>query len=172
MENEQIKMSKDISSRWGLTCDAPPIVRDALAYWEGKLCGRRMPARRDFDPVLEVPRLLPWVILVDVLRDPLDFRYRVIGTGITARSRRDHTGLRLSELNRTGPDSVVWNDRRTVVETRAPKLTAPSYIGGDKTIQAVSGIHLPVSGDGETVDQIFTFVCYHTAAQRLIKDFQ
>lgn len=171
-ETERIQMSKDVSARWGLTCDAPPIVREALSYWESKLRGRRMPARRDFDPVLEIPRLLPWVILVDVLRDPLDFRYRVIGTGITARSSRDHTGCRLSELNRVGPDSIVWTDRRTVVETGAPKLTAPSYIGGDKTVQAVSGIHLPVSTDGDTVDQIFTFVCYHCLEQRVVKDFQ
>jgi len=71
--------SDDILARWGLSQDAPPIVFEALNYWESKLNGRRMPARRDFEPVFEIPHLLPWVILVDVLREPLDFRYRVIG---------------------------------------------------------------------------------------------
>ena len=159
-------MSDEILARWGLAHDAPPIVLEALAYWEGKLAGRLMPSRGDFDPMFEVPHLLPWMILVDVLREPLDFRYRVIGTGVTARATRDHTGCRLSELNRLGPDSVVWKDRQAVVETRAPKLTAPSYTGGDKTVLGVSGIHLPLSEDGERVDKIFTFVSYQAPPLR------
>jgi hypothetical protein len=73
-------MPEGILSRWGLSHDAPPIAREALAYWEGKLSGRPMPTRRDFDPVFEIPHLLPWIMLVDVLREPLDFRYRLIGT--------------------------------------------------------------------------------------------
>ena len=75
--------------------------------------------------VVEIPSLLPWVMLVDVLRQPLDFRYRLIGTGIAARARHDHTGCRFSDLSRAGSDSVVWKDRMAVVQTRAPKLTAP-----------------------------------------------
>ena len=155
-------MSDDILSRWGIGSNAPCIVHEALTYWESKLAGRRMPSRRDFDPVFEIPALLPWVMLVDVLRDPPDFRYRLIGTGIASRSRRDHTGHLFSELSRTGPDSVVWKDRIAVVETRAPKLTAPAYIGKDKLIQGVAGIHLPLSSDGGMVDMIFTFVAYQT----------
>ena len=155
-------MSDDILSRWGIGSNAPCIVHEALTYWDSKRAGRRMPARRDFDPVFEIPALLPWVKLVDVLRDPPDFRYRLIGTGIASRSRRDHTGHLFSELFRTGPDSVVWKDRMAVVETREPRLTAPAYIGKDKLIQGVAGIHLPLSSDGGMVDMIFTFVAYQT----------
>ena len=50
-----------------------PRLRQAFAYWRGKLAGRAMPARRDIDPV-DVPTLLPYVMLVDVLPAPLDFR--------------------------------------------------------------------------------------------------
>jgi hypothetical protein len=35
------------------------LLKDALSYWESKRAGRKMPARRDFDPVFEVPTLLP-----------------------------------------------------------------------------------------------------------------
>src|SRR5689334_21377806 len=101
----------------------------ALAYWDRKRDGRCMPARRDLDPLLEIPRLLPWVMLADVLRDPLDFRYRLIGTGVVNRSRRDFSGRRFSEMPQAGPDSRIWQDRVTVVETRAPKLSDPPYIG-------------------------------------------
>lgn len=155
-------MYDDIPVRRGAASNVPPIIREALAYWEGKLAGRSMPARRDFDPVFEIPHLLPRIMLVDVLRDPLDFRYRVIGMGIAERSTRNYTGRRLSELSHVTRTSPLWTDRQTVIETRAPKLTAPAYTGGSKTVQSVSGIHLPLSSDGETVDMIFTFVAYRT----------
>jgi hypothetical protein len=37
-----------------------------------------------------------------------------------------------------------------VVETRAPKLTAPAYIGKDTLIRGVSGIHLPLTARRST----------------------
>src|SRR3954451_11821440 len=95
-------------------------LQDALAYWEGKRAGRRMPARRDLDPVLEIPHLLPWIILADVLRAPLDFRYRLIGAGGVDRARQNYTGKLFSELPDIGPDSHLWQQRATVVETGAP----------------------------------------------------
>jgi hypothetical protein len=144
--------------------DAPAFLHDALLYWQSKLAGRRMPSRRDFDPVFEIPRLLPWVMLTDVLREPLDFRYRLIGTGIVSRSRRDHTGSLLSQLTHAGPASVVWRDRLAVVETRSPKFSTPPYAGGNPMVRGVSGIHLPLSADGETVNMIFTFVTYETVS--------
>jgi len=44
-------------------------------------------------------------------------------------------------------------------------MTTPVYIGRDKLVRSVSGIHLPVSDDGETVNMIFTFVSYQTKWQ-------
>ena len=99
------------------------FLEDALTYWESKRAGRRMPARRDLDPVLEIPNLLRWIILVDVLRDPLDFRYRVIGSGVVDRSRQNYTGKLFSELSHIGPDSLLWKQRANVVET-APRCDA------------------------------------------------
>jgi hypothetical protein len=95
-------------------------LQDALTYWENKRAGRRMPARRDLDPVFEIPTLLRWIILVDVLRDPLDFRYRLIGSGVVDRSRRNYTGKLFSELAHIGPDSLLWKQRAAVVEKAAP----------------------------------------------------
>lgn len=66
---------------------------------------------------------------------------------------------KLSQITRTGP---VWTDRSAVVEIGAARMTAPAYAVGDNTVQSVSGIHLPLADDGETVDMIFTFVAYRT----------
>ena len=68
------------------------LFEDALMYWESKRLGRKMPARRDLDPLLEVPQMTPWIVLTDVLHDPLDFRFRLIGSGVVDKSRANHTG--------------------------------------------------------------------------------
>lgn len=136
-----------------------PVLRQAYDYWERRRDSRPMPARRDLDPV-DIPHLLPWLMLTDVLHEPLDFRYRLIGTGIVARSRRDFTGFRLSELSHTGPGSMVWRHRREVVETGRPVFAIPPYTGADATVLRVSGIHMPLSEDGERVTMIFSVVAY------------
>jgi PAS domain-containing protein len=56
-----------------------PRLRAALTYWDAKRQNKLMPPRSDIDPV-EIPRLLPYVMLIDVVREPLDFRYRLMGT--------------------------------------------------------------------------------------------
>jgi hypothetical protein len=137
------------------------VLQDALTYWESKRAGRAMPARRDLDPVLEIPRLVPWVVLVDVLRNPLDFRFRLIGTGIVDRSHANYTGKLFSELPHIGCDSHLWKHRVTVVETGAPLRCEPPYIGGVPGVRRVVDIHLPLSEDGTDVNMILTVVAFH-----------
>ena len=136
-----------------------PVVLATFDYWRSKLRGRLMPARRDLDPS-EIPQLLPYLILTDVLHDPPDFRYRLIGTQVVAQSRSDYTGRKFSDLDHAGPASTVWTDRMKVVETRLPVLTAPPYCGPKIGVSAVSGIHLPLSSDGKAVDMILTAVAF------------
>ena len=78
-------------------------VRAAFEYWQGKCApGGAPPASRALDP-LEVPRLLPHLLLKDVRRDPWDFRYRVVGTLVREHSRHDWTGKWMSEIDGQGP---------------------------------------------------------------------
>src|SRR5215469_5086608 len=80
---EQTAPSADIISH--------PTLVALHRYWDGKRGGRMMPSRRDLDPS-EIVKLLPHIYMVDVLRDPLRFRYRLIGTAICAFLGRDYTG--------------------------------------------------------------------------------
>jgi len=134
-------------------------LRRAFAYWDSKRCGRRMPARRDLDPI-EIPRLLPWVILIDVILDPLDFRYRLIGTEVVAIARRDFTGARFSALEGKGPESTVWDNCLTVVRTCAPFSRRPPYVGPRDDVHSGQNLLMPLSSDGETVDMIFQLIAY------------
>lgn len=71
-------------------------LRDLHAYWLGKWRGTSMPRRADIEP-LEIPTLLPMVYLVDIDREPLRFRFRLVGTRVVAWFGRDLTGDYLSE---------------------------------------------------------------------------
>jgi hypothetical protein len=59
------------------------VLEQLFAYWSSRRRGRPFPARADIDPI-DIPSLLEHLLLVDVLRDPLDFRYRLVGGHIVA----------------------------------------------------------------------------------------
>ena len=50
-----------------------------LDYWRSKCRARAMPARADIDPA-EIPRLLPYLMLLDMPKGRL--RYRLAGEAI------------------------------------------------------------------------------------------
>ena len=134
-------------------------LRSLQGYWDGKRAGRRMPARRDIDPG-EIPELLPYVMLIEVLRDPLDFRYRLIGTEVVAISHADYTGRRFSELQGKGPGSVVWLSCETVLESGEPASVLPPYVGPDRHVHCTENLLLPLSDDDRTVAMIFKGIDY------------
>ena len=136
------------------------LIQAVWDYWEGKRAGRPMPARADLDPPLEIPRFLPWIILTEVLlHNPLDFRYRLIGSSIRNRIAANYTGVRLMDLPHQRPGSRVWDTRAECVRNQAPVLdTRLPYVGPSDLVRAVRHLHLPLSDDGRSVTMILTAV--------------
>jgi hypothetical protein len=140
---------------------APPrkavstLIPDGLAYWNRIRGDRKMPARANLDP-LHIPALLPYVMLVDVMRDPLDFRYRLIGSEIDRVLTIDHRGKRLSELPGKGQGTLIWEHHRQVADTAAPFRTEVKYVGGNTQVRRLEHCLMPLSSDGARVDMIFT----------------
>jgi len=85
-----------------------------------------MPSRADFDPV-DIPRLLASTALVDVLRDPLDFRFRLLGTAIDNITSRNMRGVRFSEIPFLLPGNKGWADYEYVATTGHPLKTDRAY---------------------------------------------
>src|SRR4051794_28258795 len=73
-----------------------PRLRETLVYWQAKAAGKAMPSRADIDPV-EIPRLLPDLMLVDVLPKGR-YRYRLIGTENAEAHGMNATGRYLDEV--------------------------------------------------------------------------
>lgn len=65
----------------GLQIDEHRLLFD---YWDKIRGDFPMPSRADFDPV-DIPRLLPFIGLTDIVLPGPRFRYRVVGTAMSAR---------------------------------------------------------------------------------------
>jgi hypothetical protein len=136
----------------------PPSTRshvaDGLAYWHRIRGERRMPSRTDVDP-LHIPDLLPYVMLVDVLRDPLDFRFRLLGSGHDQIVARNYKGMRFSELAHLRRGNPVWAEYERVVLDATPLRSFVPYVGADRGVRSIEHCLMPLSSDGEAVDMIF-----------------
>jgi hypothetical protein len=130
-----------------------PLQQRAFAYWQGKLSGRRMPSRKDLEPT-EIPDLLANIVLVDVSHDPLDFRYRLIGTAIVDRIAFDYTGRRFAEIDHQQPGSKVWETAARICEARAPLISDIPYVGPDQWVRGYRDLYLPLSDDDDQVNMI------------------
>jgi hypothetical protein len=132
----------------------PPRLAALHAYWSSKLCGRPMPSRSDIDPI-EIPKLLPWIMLVDVQEGGANFRYRLVGSEIAS-----HVGAALTR--RTVGSAVAgpyteWllGVYRTAVERKKPVFSRSELGFGSRGLKrVVSRLMLPLSSDGETVSMI------------------
>ncbi len=131
------------------------IVRAGHAYWLAVKRDRPLPARADFDPPLEVPRLIPNMIIFDVLQ-PLDFVYRLIGSKVRTHLMHDLTGVRMSSVPYQGEDSVIWSQQAWVVEHAAPRFVRPPYVGPHKDFLFIEAVILPCGMD-HRVDKLMVF---------------
>jgi hypothetical protein len=137
------------------------LIEQGLDYWDSKRAGRRMPARRDIEPT-EILDLLPYVVLIDVEREPLDFRYRLVGTAVAARIGHDHTGARFSALGPQGRGSEVWNTALRILEEKRPIVSYVPYVGFNRWIQNYRDISMPLSENNDDVNMIFGVLQFET----------
>jgi hypothetical protein len=86
-------------------------------------------------------------------RQAVDFQYRLIGTETRNISRRDYTGLRFSEIEGKGRNSVLWRGCEAVVHSKAPISESPPYAGSDVFLRNCENVMLPLSDD-----QIMTMI--------------
>ncbi|MHA1570610.1 MAG: hypothetical protein ACTSWM_02215, partial [Alphaproteobacteria bacterium] len=79
---------------------------------------RPFPSRADPDP-LDIPHLLPAVSLVDVLTDPIDFRFRLVGAQ-PAGSHSTLTGQSAIDIPEQEGRERILTRNRCCVEKRQP----------------------------------------------------
>jgi hypothetical protein len=134
------------------------LVIEGFRYWDSKRDANRIPARSDFDPLLEIPGLVRFMMLKDVQRAPLDFRYRLVGTGLRTHMTTDWTGKFMSDVEYQRPPSTIWDYHKQVAESGEPLFIKPNYVGPHKDYLFIESVMLPLAEDRRNVDMIMIFI--------------
>ncbi len=114
----------------------------------------RLPARRDIDPVELGAAVLPWIVILDVLRfgDELDYRYRLLGTSNLSLLGRDPTGESLNESLRSADASTIKASFDETVRTGKPFFSLAGLPHKNNFLVSVYRAFYPLASDGVTID--------------------
>jgi hypothetical protein len=135
--------------------DRHPRFQDLATYLAAKAPAGRLPGRQHIDP-LEIPRLLPHLTLVDVVReaDRLRYRFRLLGTDVVAKNAVDVTGKWIEEAFPPEPAAAITSAYDNVVATRTPHHWASVMGVPGRDHIRFERIVFPLASDGETVDML------------------
>ncbi len=130
-------------------------VHEFERYWSGKAAGGQPPRRAAIDPV-EIPRLLPYLIIADIERTPFRVRYRLVGTRVAEANGSDFTNRYLDACGFT-VEVLLTECYRRVVATRAPVFAHYEWHRKDwrrprGAIGSSETGFFPLSSDGVEID--------------------
>ncbi len=122
-----------------------------------------LPGRRHFDPI-DVPGALASIWLLDVQREPLRFRYRLIGSNVVRMIGGDFTGQWFDEarpaLGKVMPKLVRY---RLMVETgRATWRRGAPLLALDPYWKSTENVIMPLAADGRSVDMLMCGSVYYS----------
>ena len=151
---------KEINAADALVSDVELTLGDAqypdlvfmLDYWQEKRGSRLAPAREEIDPA-DFVQILPRVMLADVLSDPLNFRYRLSGTGICNVHGEDLTHLLARDLLPPQYGALIHGHYVQAVTERRPLLHLIRFESADK-LRTYARLLLPLSADGLTINML------------------
>ena len=137
-------------------------LRDILCIWQELAGDRPMPARADFHPRRFLPHL-PDIALVDIQREPLRVRYRLVGTKITSAVRRELTGRWYDTLYPPHIMAQVEQVFSWIVTHRRPLRTTGMALFFDRRMYSYEVLNLPLSAGGEEVDMVLAAMKFYLA---------
>lgn len=128
-------------------------LRQLYDYWNRCRAGRRMPARADIDP-LDIPRLLPNLLLLDVKAETGRLKVRVAGTHVVEMYGSDYTGRYLDEIEFGDRRAAVLHDYAACRQSGQAYISEHSFWTTRGITLRMERVILPLSDDGETVSQL------------------
>jgi hypothetical protein len=132
--------------------NAEPL-RFLARYWRSHSAHGALPGIDIVDPLALKPAL-GYIMLLDVLDDGWDYRYRIYGSNIVQRFGRDLTGKRTSDITKTAFTGIFYlAGYRAVLARRAPLFTVSA---SPKYVAAVDWwrLALPLAGPDGTITRL------------------
>ncbi|MBX3496603.1 MAG: PAS domain-containing protein [Parvibaculum sp.] len=134
--------------------------------WCEKKGARAAPTRDDFDPA-EIFALMPIMHLIDVIREPLGFRHRLVGTELVERMGRDVTG-RWVDADTYGEAAAEIFDGLKIIATEVRPYRRRARLDWHKqhwlTTEAVE---MPLLGPDGEVNMVLRGATFFVRAERL-----
>jgi hypothetical protein len=142
-----------ITADWTARTSTDSRLLDVHAYW--LTLGNRgsVPLRQNFSPKA-IPRLLPFVILIDVVKEPRDFRFRVVGTAFSRAVAQDVTGRCIGEVFPADYRDEVFERWNAVVEHGGPSWGSGEMWAKERDFLRWQGVALPLHSDNREVNQL------------------
>ena len=134
-----------------------PLLRQIHDYWLEKRGSKLMPARADLDP-LDIPRLLPNIILMDVMPADNRLHVRLVGTLVVEMFGADYTGQFLDEIEFGEVREKVLEDYNAAVTAARPLFSDHRFrkLGGH--LFDIERVILPLSSDGGQVHMLLALL--------------
>ncbi len=126
-------------------------------YWNQLRGERYAPARAELDPAA-IPRLLPHLLLVDIVEDGQRLRYRLVGTEVERNFGRHMTGRHVDEIMHGRYLDFINGLYRRLIEQRVPNYSENSFRDADSRQfighrpLRTARLIMPLSSDGEHTD--------------------
>ncbi len=140
-------------------CDAR--VRKLYDHWLSLHSpGAGLPGRQHFDPAA-IPALLPWVWMMDVQRQPLRFKHRLVGTEHVRAMGRDFTGVWLDEAYPLFLTSPAYPQFVAAAGGQVGYRRGPPVFHLSKDYLLMERLLLPLAQNGRDVDVILAITVYH-----------
>ena len=141
--------------------DEHPRFRRLADYLASKVPAGTLPGRQHIEPT-EIPDLLPWIMLVDVIAEPaaaLRYRIRLVGTEVVTIQGSDATGKFVPDVLNKDEVNSILQEYGEIVRSGRPRYRRDIVATTGREHVRYRRVAFPLARDGEHVDVlIFVFV--------------
>ena len=145
-----------MSAQLSASATAARAHQEMFAYWASLRRGASLPARVDLHPA-SMKRLLPTVSLIDVVKEPRDYRLRLAGTGLYGVYGREITGRTLDDVYNAAAADYWRKELDKVVDERRPGVGVHSLAWRGAPHMSILWLRLPLASNGKDVDMILGY---------------
>lgn len=134
-------------------------VRAFATYWNERATASTVPARRSINPA-EITAILPWMLVLEVLRfhATTEYRYRLAGTGCTEIFGVDYTGKMLGENMTPEGHEIRRQEFARVLESKTPIVSTTNLPIRSREYLTVHRGVFPVRTSGTEINQMFVVI--------------
>jgi hypothetical protein len=134
----------------------------ALSLWTSLRTPTSLPEKAEFSPHAFDRSVLPFIILLDVERQPMRFRYRLAGTMAETIQNINLTGHYVDQQMPKSLCEVLQADLKEVVRSKSPQHVRLSFTNMSGYPRCLNILRLPLRGNNQKninqVDHILVLI--------------